>query len=51
MIYAILMLLVLAILAACWLRQALELPLFIVTVVWMLVYLISDMTTPLSLSF
>ncbi|MEZ5788499.1 MAG: hypothetical protein R3D62_18920 [Xanthobacteraceae bacterium] len=51
MIYALLMLLVLVILAAAALRHALELPLFILTVVWMLVYLISDMTTPLTLSF
>ena len=51
MIYALFMLLVLAILAAGWFRHALELPLFILTIVWMLVYLISDMTTPLTLSF
>ena len=51
MIFAILMLLILAIAAAAWHRHALELPLFIVTMVWALVYLILDMTSPLSLSF
>jgi hypothetical protein len=51
MIFAILMLLVLAIAAAAWRRHALELPLFIVTMVWAFVYLIHDMTSPLSLSF
>ena len=36
MVYAIFMLLVLATLAATWLRHALQLPLFIVTLAWML---------------
>lgn len=47
MVYAIFMLLVLTTLAATWFRPALQLPLFIVTVAWMLV----DITTPLTLSF
>jgi hypothetical protein len=51
MIYAIFMLLALLTLAATWLRHALQLPLFIVTVAWMLVHLVLDMTTPLTLSF
>lgn len=51
MIFAILMLLILVIVAAAWRRHALELPLFIVTLVWTFVYVILDMTTPLSLSF
>lgn len=51
MIYAILMLLVLATLAASWRRRRFELPLFIATVAWMLAHLLSDMTTPLTLSF
>lgn len=51
MIFALFMLMVLSILIASWRRNALELPLFILTVVWVLVYLISDMTTPLTLSF
>lgn len=51
MIYVVFMLLTLATLAASWRRHALELPLFIVAVVWTAVYLVLDMTTPLSLSF
>jgi len=51
MVYAIFMLLTLATLAANWLRHPLQLPLFIVTVVWMAVHLVLDMTTPLTLSF
>jgi hypothetical protein len=51
MVYAIFMLLTLMTLAANWLRHPLQLPLFIVTVVWMAVHLALDMTTPLTLSF
>jgi hypothetical protein len=51
MIYAIFMLLVLAIAAAAWRRPVLVLPLFVLAVVWVLVHLIGDMTTPLTLSF
>jgi hypothetical protein len=51
MVYAIFMLLTLMALAANWLRHPLQLPLFIVTVVWMAVHLVLDMTTPLTLSF
>jgi hypothetical protein len=51
MIYAIFMLLILLTLAAGWRRHKLELPLFVLTVVWILVHLVGDMTTPLTLSF
>lgn len=51
MIYAIFMLLVLATLSASWCGHRLELPLFVVTFVWMLTHLVSDMTTTLTLSF
>ena len=51
MVYAIFMLLTFMTLAANWLRHPLQLPLFIVTVVWMAVHLALDMTTPLTLSF
>jgi hypothetical protein len=51
MVYAIFMLLVLLTLAAAWRGPALELPLFLVTVAWVLVHLVLDMTSPLSLSF
>jgi hypothetical protein len=51
MVYAIFMLLVLLTLAAGWRGNILELPLFLVTVAWVLVHLVLDMTTPLTLSF
>jgi hypothetical protein len=51
MIYAIFMLLVLLTLLASWRRHVLEIPLFAVTVVWVLVHFVGDMTTPLTLSF
>lgn len=51
MVYAIFMLLTLMTLVANWLRHPLQLPLFIVTVVWMAAHLVLDMTTPLTLSF
>jgi hypothetical protein len=50
-IYAIFMLLVLLTLIAAWRQHALELPLFAITVAWVLIHLIGDMTTPLTLSF
>jgi hypothetical protein len=50
-IYAIFMLLVLLTLIAAWRRHQLELPLFAVTVLWVLIHLVGDMTTPLTLSF
>jgi len=51
MIYAIFMLLVLLTLVAAWRRHVLELPLFAVTVLWVLIHLVGDMTSPLTLSF
>jgi hypothetical protein len=51
MIYAALMLIVLLILVASSRKHVLELPLFCVTVLWALAYLIADMTSPLTLSF
>jgi len=51
MVYAIFMLLVLLTLLAQWRRHALELPLFLITLAWVLVHLVGDMTSPLTLSF
>ena len=51
MVYAIFMLLVLLTLAAVWRCHVLELPLFLVTLAWVLVHLLADMTNPLTLSF
>jgi hypothetical protein len=51
MIYAIFMLLMLLTLIAAWRRHVLELPLFAVTVLWVLIHLVGDMTSPLTLSF
>ena len=51
MIYAIFMLLVLLTLSAAGAGTLLELPLFAVTVLWVLIHLVGDMTTPLTLSF
>ncbi len=51
MIFAVPMLLVALTLLASWRRHALELPLFFITVAFTLGYLITDMTTRLTLSF
>jgi hypothetical protein len=51
MIYAVFMLLVLAILAAQWRGSGLQMPLFLITSVAIVVFLISEMTTPLPLRF
>ena len=51
LIYAIFMVLVLLTLIAAWRQHVLELPLFAVAVVWLLVHLVADMTTSLTLSF
>ena len=50
LIYAAFMLLVLT-LGASAREHVLELPLFCITVLWALAYLIADMTSPLTLSF
>ena len=51
MVYAIFMVLILLTLGAMWRKHPLQLPLFFVTVVWVLVHVVRDMTTPLTLSF
>jgi hypothetical protein len=51
LIYAVFMLLVLLTLTAAWRQHVLELPLFAITVLWVLFHLVGDMTTPLTLSF
>jgi hypothetical protein len=51
LIYAAFMLLVLLTLVAAARKHVLELPLFCITVLWALAYLIADMTSPLTLSF
>jgi hypothetical protein len=51
MIYAFFMLLVLLTLFASFREHVLELPLFCLTVLWALAYLICDMTSPLTVSF
>jgi hypothetical protein len=51
MVYALFMILVLLTFAAMWRRNALQIPLFLLTVAWVLVHVVRDMTTPLTLSF
>ena len=51
MVYAIFMILTLATFSAMWRRHALQLPLFLLTVAWVFVHVVRDMTTPLTLSF
>lgn len=51
MLYAAFMGAVLIVLAALWRGSRASLPLFIATLAAVAVYLVSDMTTPLSLSF
>jgi hypothetical protein len=51
MIYAIFMVLVLLTLVASWRGHPWELPLFGLAVAWVLVHVVLDMTTPLTLSF
>ena len=51
MIYALFTLAVLVVLGALWRRHWLALPLFLATVVAVSAFLVSDMTTPLTLSF
>jgi hypothetical protein len=51
MIYAVFMLLVLLALVASLRSHALELPLFCITVLWVLAHLVADMASPLTLSF
>ncbi len=51
MVYALFMILVLLTLGAVWRQHPLQLPLFLVTIAWLLLHFVRDMTTPLSLSF
>ncbi len=51
MVYALFMILVLLTFWAMWRCHPLQISLFLLTVVWMLVHLLRDMTTPLTLSF
>jgi hypothetical protein len=51
MVYALFMLLVLLTLGAMWRGNALALPLFFLTAAWILLHVVRDMTTPLTLSF
>ncbi len=51
MVYALFMILVLLTFRAMWRGHPLQVSLFLLTVVWMLVHLLRDMTTPLTLSF
>ena len=51
MVYALFMVLILATFGAMWRGNALQIPLFLLTVAGVLVHVIRDMTTPLTLSF
>jgi hypothetical protein len=51
MIYAAFMLLILLTLVASLRKHVLEMPLFCITMLCALAYLIADMTSPLTLSF
>jgi hypothetical protein len=51
MIYALFMCLILLTFAAMWRGHVLQIPLFLVTLAWVLVHVVRDMTTPLTLSF
>jgi hypothetical protein len=51
MVYALFMILVLLTLGAMWRGHVLQLPLFLLTVALVLLHVLSDMTTPLTLSF
>jgi hypothetical protein len=51
MVYALFMILVLLTLGAMWRGHALQLPLFLLTAVTVLLHVVADMTTPLTLSF
>jgi hypothetical protein len=51
MVYALFMMLVLLTFVLMWRGHALQIPLFLLTVAWVLVHLVRDMTTPLTLSF
>jgi hypothetical protein len=51
MVYTLFMVLILATFGAMWRRSVLQIPLFLLTVAWVLLHVVRDMTTPLTLSF
>ncbi|HEY6832892.1 MAG TPA: hypothetical protein VI251_10420 [Pseudolabrys sp.] len=51
MVYALFMLAILIVLGAMWRRHRAAVPLLLVTLVLVVAFLVSDMTTPLTLSF
>jgi len=51
MVYALFMILVLLTFCAMWRGHAVQIPLFLLTVAAVLLHVVSDMTTPLTLSF
>jgi hypothetical protein len=51
MVYVLFTLLILLSLGAMWRRHPLQLPLFLLTLALVLLHLVRDMTTPLTLSF
>ena len=51
MVYALFMILVLLTFGAMWRGHVLQLPLFLLTAVLVLLHVVADMTTPLTLSF
>jgi hypothetical protein len=51
MVYALFMVLVLLTFGAVWRAHALALPLFLLTMAWVLLHVARDMATPLTLSF
>jgi hypothetical protein len=51
MVYALFMILVLLTMGATWRGHVLQIPLFLLTVAVVLLHVVADMTTPLTLSF
>ncbi len=51
MLYALFMAAILIVLAAMWRGYRVSVPLFLLTLLAVTVYLVSDMTTPIRLSF
>lgn len=51
MVYALFMIMVLLTFCAMWRKHPLQVPLFFLTIAWVLLHVLRDMTTPLTLSF
>jgi hypothetical protein len=51
MVYALFMILVLLTFGAVWRKHPLQVPLFFLTTAWVLLHVVNDMTTRLTLSF